>query len=322
MICILRLLSLFLFANSFFLLPVNAQSTIPNAGFEEWEASTAGPFFEEPAGWFTANQFVPFAWEPQAEKVTESYSGLYALAIENKSQPFSFGEVVLAGWAQLGQVDSIEMTQNGAFIQGRINEGFTDRPISFGGFFKYLPTKLPDTCTIIFRLMDTVGTVSIVGEAIFQYTGLPVADFTDFVAEVEYFNDSIPNILSIYMSSSSNSDPDIMVGSRLIVDELSVRSEGAPPTGVASISGAENNVQLFPNPAQDRVQVAFDLPANAQGVHVSLYDLTGRVVLQQQVLTPAQQLDVSSLNPGTYIYKVASLSEATLHGSGKLIVTN
>ena len=79
----------------------------------------------------------------------------------------------------------------------------------------------------------------------------------------------------------------------------------------ACIVGVEENagsaLRVFPNPANDRLNVALSSAANAV---VSIKDMTGRVVLQQASNRSSMLiLDVQSLPTGTYIAEISSENE-------------
>ena len=66
-------------------------------------------------------------------------------------------------------------------------------------------------------------------------------------------------------------------------------------------------MRVFPNPANDRLNVALSSAANAV---VSIKDMTGRVVLQQASNRSSMlTLDVQSLPTGTYIVEISSENE-------------
>lgn len=58
------------------------------------------------------------------------------------------------------------------------------------------------------------------------------------------------------------------------------------------------DVQVFPNPAQDVLQINTDTP-----IHAALFDLNGRVVLAQTAIETTQNLEISSLPSGTYFLR-------------------
>jgi hypothetical protein len=83
----------------------------------------------------------------------------------------------------------------------------------------------------------------------------------------------------------------------------------------------ESNFKIYPNPASDRVTVAFDLESSAK-VEIDLYNLAGNLVKKVDLGTrPAGRHDaiinVSNLRPGNY---VLSLIIGNQRSSSKLIV--
>jgi len=67
------------------------------------------------------------------------------------------------------------------------------------------------------------------------------------------------------------------------------------PTGITTVSNT--NISLYPNPAADYITIT-----GFEGI-VNIYDLTGRLVLEQQT-TGNGYLNVSSLKSGLYVAKV------------------
>lgn len=80
---------------------------------------------------------------------------------------------------------------------------------------------------------------------------------------------------------------------------------------------AFTSFNVYPNPVEDVVTFSFESSVNGNA-SVQLMDLSGRVVATQQQNNNADvQMNVSSLAPGTYVYKVV-IGEAVR--SGKLTV--
>ncbi|HEX2617449.1 MAG TPA: T9SS type A sorting domain-containing protein [Flavobacteriales bacterium] len=73
-----------------------------------------------------------------------------------------------------------------------------------------------------------------------------------------------------------------------------------PPQGIYEHAAAQP-LQLFPNPAMDRI--GFTLP-NANGGDVRVFDATGRLVLTQRITTAQVQLDVHALPAASYVVRV------------------
>lgn len=97
----------------------------------------------------------------------------------------------------------------------------------------------------------------------------------------------------------------------LEVTENTVLSNVCWSSCEACIVGVEENagsvLRVFPNPANDRLNVALNSAENAV---VSIKDMTGRVVLQQASNRSSMlTLDVQSLPTGTYIVEISSENE-------------
>ncbi|MCC6690813.1 MAG: T9SS type A sorting domain-containing protein [Bacteroidia bacterium] len=75
-------------------------------------------------------------------------------------------------------------------------------------------------------------------------------------------------------------------------------------TGVDNSTGS-NPIQIYPNPANDKLNIALHLEADQTG-SIFIYDLTGKLMLTS-VLTGSNNSEVSTslLSDGLYIYKVA-----------------
>lgn len=67
------------------------------------------------------------------------------------------------------------------------------------------------------------------------------------------------------------------------------------------------NIHTFPNPFQNELTV--ELSYSDQPVQIRLFNLVGKVLIQQQTQS-TMKLDVSSLPAGTYYLKVESGSES------------
>lgn len=58
------------------------------------------------------------------------------------------------------------------------------------------------------------------------------------------------------------------------------------------------HLEVFPNPARDFLQINTDTP-----LQTSLFDLTGRQVLQQTNIENSAQLNISAIPAGTYVLR-------------------
>lgn len=90
----------------------------------------------------------------------------------------------------------------------------------------------------------------------------------------------------------------------------------------SSVDVPENNIaglNLFPNPAEDSVFLTFDT-AQTQMLHISIYDMTGKMVLQTSIYKSSEKIPVTSLKNGVYLVKINSDSKA--RSIRKLIISH
>lgn len=73
----------------------------------------------------------------------------------------------------------------------------------------------------------------------------------------------------------------------------------------------KEEIKIYPNPAQDYVSV--DVPAAYKDLHLSIYNLTGQLITQKQI-THSQQIPISELVNGMYIFVVAANSKPLYQG--------
>ena len=71
------------------------------------------------------------------------------------------------------------------------------------------------------------------------------------------------------------------------------------PSGINTISGASKNVNLYPNPANDKVYITATAPAD-----IDIYDQIGNVIQNAHYDSQAVQINTSSYAPGIYIAKM------------------
>jgi hypothetical protein len=98
---------------------------------------------------------------------------------------------------------------------------------------------------------------------------------------------------------------DLQINSFHILTEGETEEEVGEP--VSSTDEETSTWSLYPNPARELLEIMTDVqPVNG---NITVFDLQGRLVLQQRF---AHQLDITVLNPGTYLLKVTSdLHQAT-----------
>jgi len=84
------------------------------------------------------------------------------------------------------------------------------------------------------------------------------------------------------------------------IDDYILCSE--KPSSTEDVSGINQQLKLLPNPALDNIILSFDQDLG-EGYLFQLYDLTGRI-LMNRTMVDQNNIDISSLAPGTFYIKV------------------
>ena len=82
---------------------------------------------------------------------------------------------------------------------------------------------------------------------------------------------------------------------------------GFPDTTTLSIKNYEKiipNINIYPNPATSNVTINLQQLSSLQNTTVSIYDIQGKLLLQQNITQPQTELNIASLAKGIYIVKV------------------
>jgi hypothetical protein len=75
-------------------------------------------------------------------------------------------------------------------------------------------------------------------------------------------------------------------------------------TSINTAEGADEEIlKIYPNPADDYINIQFNSPIDNQYLSAAIYDFSGRIVYQSQNVT--QVINVSGLRPGLYILRLS-----------------
>ncbi|MGB1206210.1 MAG: PCMD domain-containing protein [Chitinophagales bacterium] len=287
---------------------LTAQSEYENKDFEEWTYDTAGEYYEPNGYWATINpisKLGPFAPVTTFRETEDVYSGTYAVKLVTGT----FGTLPVAGTLATGYFDSSVLIPTNAL---KIGVPFTEKPIKISGYYKYLPEN-GDSAVIVSRLSKYIdGEQVILAEAGFLIEET-VNEYTYFEAEYEYFSSEMPDsMMTIFTSSAGAADFVAAEGSTLYIDEIALEYN----TGVKDFLMPDVDVNIFPNPAQNKIQLALRQPfINAEFI---ISNIEGRVVkrfnLNEKTL---HEFDISDLPRGIYAYQIIENKLQLIHG-GKL----
>lgn len=242
---------------------------IPDGDFETWTSITQGNAnYEEPAGdwWGSLNNLRLLGGPVTLTKTTEAYTGNYAVMLET----IAWGnDLVIPGILTAGYFDATApITQN--LIQGR---AYTKRPVSFDGYYKYLP-QTGDTCGIYANLTkynETTGKTDTIAEASFAIDET-ISEYSKFSITFEYRNEETPDTLNIVFTSSlSGQNLSGQVGSKLYIDNISMNFSNSIEKTAAELPFLVINNQEI-----------FEINAKANKAYlISFYSVTGALLYQQ-----------------------------------------
>lgn len=102
------------------------------------------------------------------------------------------------------------------------------------------------------------------------------------------------------------------------IDNNRIRKVFDPTLGAKSISLNNSGIKLFPNPAKDELTIgsASSLLTNAT---MTMYDVVGKVVMEQKLNSAKETIDISALNNGVYVVQVYD-AEHNTRSMTKLVI--
>ncbi len=290
-------LSLFIFLCSSIHI-VNAQQ-IANGDVEYW-SFISDSNKEFPIGWTTRNHFDENPQAIYCVKVDESYSGHYAVMLQN-FQPSP--NTSLASFLSLGGYDAAKPKQKGIAFNGR--------PLSLNFAYKYFTTKPNPTgffqSKALLRLVrwdEDNETSVLVGSAEFSIIH-KTNTYIVVEEEIDYFENSIPD--SLYLTFTTPSNPDDQI--RLTLDDIYLEFAGT--TGISEPFYFDK-IRLFPNPASTVINV-FN-PVIDTNSQLLIYDSLGRLQGQHDLSESNQEIDIASLDSGFYFYQIRTEDELVKTG--------
>lgn len=98
------------------------------------------------------------------------------------------------------------------------------------------------------------------------------------------------------------SDSIFCASSNFFIDDVSLY-EIEEPCGVGVNEIKAGQLKIYPNPAQEFVSVVISQQSYTQ-TQLSVYNLTGQLIMQQELVTTNQQIPITELNNGVYIFVI------------------
>ncbi|RLD53212.1 MAG: hypothetical protein DRJ05_16760, partial [Bacteroidetes bacterium] len=241
-----------------------SQDSIPNNSFEYWNSPTMAK------NWETTNIFLP-PGVATCTRDTNAYSGNYAIQLKT----IKMDDILIPGVATLGDVE-INSVSGGV--------PFTNRPNSLSGFVKHPGQDSVFVAIQFFKNGQMIG-----GGSWGATDSIP--SYTSFSAQIEFFSNENPDTMNIVFLTDPNKQ-----GSTLIIDDLHLETQ----TG-ATINKEIKKLHIFPNPAINEINID---PQTTSIYDYSVYNISGVRVKEGNNIIGNKKVNLSILNPGTYIIVV------------------
>ena len=321
-----------LFLSPFFLSPffLNAQPfQLPDGGFETWKRETGvnGQFWEYKTNYFyTLNELYAIEIPGGAvadltafreERANHIHSGNYSIRLVS-------GEVQVGDFIFLpGMVGTISEDFVGEFLDdfdvSITRDWAYDTPHALTGWYKYEP-KNGDSALIDIGLSfpDEPGSDPEEGFVAKMVIKETVSNWTHFTIPIpeqyrkQYFNRiRVLFVASAGVNFAAFDECKGQKGSTLWVDNVSLIYN----LGVKQDLFSTLTTKAFPNPATDVLNI--ELNEHFAG-KVMVYNITGSLVMEENITGTQCQLNTSALVAGNYIYKL--MEGNTIFAQGKFVV--
>jgi hypothetical protein len=284
-----------------------AQS-VPNGGFETWGAGSFG-LYENPAGWFTLNDFIGIynmQNPPRPYSTFKSqlpYAGSFAAKVESvimtDAWPISLPGVTrdTAGIMFCGTLDLSAGTIKGFPVNKRFST------MSFHYMYSGVNQDSVFASVILYK-HDGTNSVQIgSGERFFGNAQA----FTEAIIPINYSSALTPDTAMIIISSTKMMEPEL--GSVLYVDEVKLNT----PANINSYAAMEK-FEMFPNPATTNVTIK---ASGTKAALVNITDLTGRIVKEAKLENGQVTIETAELPSSIYIISILDAQKGLL-GTSKL----
>jgi hypothetical protein len=279
-----------------FMIPafLNAQTVVPNGGFETWVDHSS---YEDPVNWDTPNQEVatiPIFGTPVVSKSTDHNSGLLSAKLETKH--ITIPPLDVPGLITLGNL-TINISQATFQLTGGVP--ISDHPTHLQGFYKYIP-KGGDSCVIGIGLFKfQAGNRDTIASGYFT-TKDTLTDWTPFSAWIEYTESVAPDTMNIFALSTAQ-ETGMHPGTTLYVDDISLDY-----TVSVNREEANKEIRIYQDNETKRLLVFFDYPEPVP-VTLSLFDIRGTLVSgspEMMIGKEKKEIAFGSFPKGIYLLNI------------------
>ncbi|HTA27364.1 MAG TPA: T9SS type A sorting domain-containing protein [Bacteroidia bacterium] len=293
---------------------------VPNAGFEQWTPNLLVPTANDPngglgtTGWWDLNVFnssilggspitvfkdnyQPFQGTYCAKIVSQTMSQTSFDTIKHFDPSFNYP-----------QTNGLIFTATIGFT-GKVTAGIpiTNNWKSFSFYYKYFPNG-SDTCSCtigIYHWNSVTHQRDLIGGGIWK-SGAQQASWTPETVNIFYDSASskADTAFILFSAASIYSNPKVN-------DSMMIDSSAYLASGIDNIAAHSDNVNLYPNPANN--QINFAVTGQFKVGMVEVYDITGKLmgtyIMHNNLLT----INTQSFNTGLYLYKMYDNTGAQLN---------
>ncbi len=294
-----------------------AMAQVPNSGFETWTKNALATNAWDPnggigtTGWWDLNTFNffllgstpitvykdslnPFQGKFCAKIVSQTMSTVSYDTMKHFDPTFNYpqtnGLMFTATVSLSGVLTGIPVTSNWQ---------------SFSFYYKYFPNG-SDTCscTVAMYHWDAVGKKRIlIGGGIWK-SGVGQPAWTKDSSIIRYDTTLMADTAFVIFSAAS-------VYSNPKVNDSMMVDEAGDISAVNNVPAHHDNVNLYPNPANNQINLAVSGVYQANLVEV--YDITGKLVSTYSMHNNFLNINTQSYNSGIYIYKMFDNTGAQLN---------
>ncbi|MBP1630365.1 MAG: hypothetical protein H6Q15_1258 [Bacteroidetes bacterium] len=258
--------------------------TIPNFSFENW---TSYGNYENPDQWGTMNNTTASSGIFTATQGVPGAEGYFGLKLVSKT----VGSSIVNGVAVSGVLDSITLEPISGFA-------FSSRPASLGGKWQHMiyGSSQGSIKVTLTRWDTNLGERVQVASGIKNLSGMAMS-WANFSIPLTYTDGNNPDTCIIIMKASGIYPAD---NDYLFVDNLAFTGE---VSGLKEISQELLNLNIYPNPASDYINLNFQSP-KGENYSVELRDVLGKTIKTQTINTQEEEvstrMDINNIPQGIY----------------------
>jgi len=305
--------------------------TFPNAGFETWtNFSVGGLNLERPNNWYGTDSLVA-AIAPQAAmlgfvispaqqifKSSEFHAGTSSVEVRTVAIGSTIGNAPgVFSNAQIGIDLMAAIADDPENILDHLTyTGGTSVNAKVDTVFAWVKTGSANLDTAIIQISALSGTDVELGAG--EYRVQPGNNqFVEVAVPITYTSTEIPSKLLVAFISSDISAEFVHEDNALYVDDVSYTTAG--PVSVRQPLFSEDQLIVYPNPANDVVYFNLNAGVRAQDCVLTVTDVTGKVIFTEQLKQQINAKNVSAWAKGNYFFNLTNTATGKFE-NGKISV--